>query len=101
MDTARKLFGMNLAKLCDRQGFGRKDLAESLNVQQTMVSRWIAGGTLPTKHLDAIARYLAVDVKDLFALPSEPTPLPPKLNLTPIDALKIVAKDYGYSLKRQ
>jgi transcriptional regulator with XRE-family HTH domain len=100
METARKLFGKNVARLADREGFSRKELADFLGVQQTMVSRWISGKILPTKHLDGIARYFRVGVKDLFVDSSEPLPRSPSPpDLSPVDALKILASNYGYALK--
>lgn len=100
METARGLFGRNVARLADRDGFSRKGLADHLGVQQQMVSRWISGKILPTKHLDGIAAYFRVGVKELFAESTDPLPSPTKSNdPTPIDALKIIAMDYGYLLK--
>lgn len=93
MEDARKLFGRNVAKLCDRDGFSRTGLAAALGVQPQMVSRWIAGKNLPTKYLDGIAKYLSVPVKELFAEPNDPSPKsrPPR-DITPLEALKIISK---------
>ena len=100
MESSRKLFGQNVARLADREGFSRKGLADSLGIKQQMVSRWISGKTLPTKHLDGIAKYFKVPVKELFAEPKDPLPDPPQSILPdPIEALKVLALDYGYLLR--
>ncbi len=61
-----------------------------------MVSRWLAGKTLPTQYLDQIAQYFKVSVKTLFEEDLDASePNIPAREITPEEALRALAKSLG------
>jgi transcriptional regulator with XRE-family HTH domain len=98
-EDARKLFAMNLKVLVERDGYSRAGLASYLSVPVSMVSRWLQGKILPTKHLESIAEYLDVSIGTLFR--SDFSPLPSSRDMTQDEAFRALAKALGYSVRRQ
>ena len=99
LQDARKLFAAALRRLLDREGFSRSGLATYLGVSQTMVSRWQAGGILPTKHLEGIADYLKVSISELFAVDGAKAADGGR-PITQEEALRALARSLGYTVRR-
>lgn len=98
MTTSRDLVGRNIERLASRKGYSKSGLATYLGVKQQMVSRWIAGGALPIKYLEKIASYFEVKIKVLFD--DEDTARESAREITSDEALRVLAKNMGYSLKK-
>ncbi len=100
LQDARKLFAFNLRRLLARPGFNNTGLASYLDVQPQMVSRWLQGRILPTKHLEAIAAYLKVHIGELFAAETPLAEAVTARELTQEEWLRGLAKSLGYSIRR-
>lgn len=58
---------LKIKHLLDKKGYKQRDLAEALDVSQTIVSLWCSNRITPsTKHLQEIAKYLKVEVRQLL-----------------------------------
>lgn len=69
MIDPRKILGRNIDLLSERKtaGYSKTGLALHCGVEQSVVSKWCRGGTMPLKYLGKIAQYLDVQLKDLFS----------------------------------
>jgi putative transcriptional regulator len=58
---------LRIKELLDKRKLFQRDLAKELDVSDTIVSLWCSNKITPsTKHLNQIADYLKVKVKDLI-----------------------------------
>ena len=58
-----KQFANNLIVLLQRKNLTQKDLCFALNIQESVVSRWLTGTTTPsTKSVEKIAKFFGVPV---------------------------------------
>jgi transcriptional regulator with XRE-family HTH domain len=58
---------LRIKELLDKRKLFQRDLAKKLGVSDTIVSLWCSNKITPsTKHLNQIADYLKVKVKDLI-----------------------------------
>lgn len=79
------------------------ELARRLDVSQGHVTHWIRGRSLPqADYLDKIADVLSVSYADLFAaIGTSDVPPEPVVKITIDDAIRILAQERGYTLKKK
>jgi putative transcriptional regulator len=58
---------LKIKHLLDKKGYKQRDLAKALEVSETIVSLWCSNRITPSnRHLQEIAKYLKVEVKQLL-----------------------------------
>jgi transcriptional regulator with XRE-family HTH domain len=62
-----------LRELRENRGLQRYDIAAALRVDQSTVSRWEAGGTIPDRQKLRLAELLEVSISELMGWDTEPS----------------------------
>ena len=66
-----EIFARNLLRLRRSKQWSQKDLADKLNVHQTVIARWESGKTVPRgDSVERLAELFAVPITDLIADPA-------------------------------
>lgn len=99
MAYSREIVSRNLRYLCAQPGFSKAGLARHCKVAAPMVSRWL-DEVLPVKYLDEIAEYFRIEVMTLFDPNLVSTAKVPHVKITREQALRVLAEDNGYELRR-